>query len=397
MKLKLTILTLLLLSTHYFTQVNSLNKINSIIDDISNNYAPDKRVALFNVKASKNGKDFLLQGETNMPDAKEELMEKIKSEEIMFVDEIQVLPEKKLGDKIYGIVNLSVANLRSNPKHPAELSTQALLGTIVRIYKYRGGFYLIQTPDNYLAWVDDDGISTVNIEQLNDWNSMPKIIFWKDFGFAYSESDENSQRVSDLVIGNILIKLGETEEFVKVQFPDKRIAFIKKGEVFEYDKWLNISKPTQENIVETAHKFMGIPYLWGGTSAKGMDCSGFTKTVYFLNGVVLDRDASQQVHKGILVDTQNGFGNLKKGDLLFFGFKGTENKKERITHVGIYIGNLEFIHEAGRVKINSFDESKPNFSKFRLEHFIRARRIIGSLNENGITTVNRSKFYNGDF
>ena len=397
MKYKVIILALLLLCSTQFPQVNSFEKLNSIIDDISNEFAPDKRVALFNVQLSKNGKEFIVQGETNMPDAKEVLMEKVKLENIKVVDEIKVLPEKKLKGKIYGIVNLSVANLRSTPKHPAELSTQALLGTIVRIYKSRGGFYLIQTPDNYLAWVDDDGIFPVNIEQLHDWNSMPKIVFWKDFGFAYSDSNEKSQRISDLVIGNILILLEETQGFVKVQFPDKRIAFIKKDEVLEYDKWLNNSKPTQKNIVETAHKFMGIPYLWGGTSAKGMDCSGFTKTVYFLNGVVLDRDASQQVHKGILVDTQNGFDNLKKGDLLFFGFKGTESKKERVTHVGIYIGNLEFIHEAGRVKINSFDETNPNFSKYRLDHFIRARRIIGSLNENGITTVKKSIFYNGDF
>ena len=99
---------------------------------------------------------------------------------------------------------------------------------------------------------------------------------------------------------------------------------------------------------------------------------------------------------GILVDTENGFENLQKGDLLFFGFNGTEKKKERITHVGIYIGNMEFIHEAGRVKINSFDETKPNFSKYRFEHFIRARRIITSLNNNGITMVKDSKFYNGD-
>ncbi|NOX66616.1 MAG: C40 family peptidase [Chlorobi bacterium] len=217
-----------------------------------------------------------------------------------------------------------------------------------------------------------------------------------DYGFAYTQPDEKSQRVSDLVIGDILINIGEEGDYVKVQFPDKRIAFVKKENTKVVKGWLSAAKPTQENIVETAKSFMGIPYLWGGTSAKEMDCSGFTKTVYFLNGVLLDRDASQQVNNGILVDTENGFENLQKGDLLFFGFKATDKKKERVTHVGIYIGDLEFIHESGRVKINSFDEKKPNFSKYRLEHFIRARRIITSLNENGIIMIKDSKYYNGE-
>ncbi len=397
MKIKWSVLVILLFSTVLITaQSKNMKKINTIINSVKIKYAPDKRVALFNVEVNKVKKALILSGETNIPEAKAELLNKISSKKIKVKDEVTVLPDETLGDKIFGIVNLSVANIRSYPKHPAELATQALLGTIVKVLKYEDGFYLIQTPDEYIAWVDVDGIVTVNRDLLYDWESTPKIIYTKDFGFAYVSPDENSQRVSDLVIGDILINIGEEGGYIKVQFPDKRIAFVKKDYTQPFDVWLSKAKPTQENIVERAKSFMGIPYLWGGTSAKGMDCSGFTKTVYFLNGVLLDRDASQQVNNGILVNTENGFDNLQKGDLLFFGTKGTDEKKERVTHVGIYIGDLEFIHESGRVKINSFDEKRANFSKYRLEHFIRARRIITSLNKNGIIMIKDSKFYNGD-
>lgn len=396
MKIKWIIILILISSFSVKAQSKYMNRVNDIIEEIKTKYAPDKRVALFNINIKNEKKNLIVSGETNILEAKSELMERIKLQNIKVKDEILLLPNTKLADKEFGIVNVSVANIRSQPKHSAELATQALLGTIVKILKYKNGFYLVQTPDKYISWVDDDGIVPVNREQLNDWDSNPQIIYLKDYGSAYTDPDVTSQRVSDLVIGNILISVEEHGDFVKVQFPDKRVAFVKNDEVESYEQWLKKAKPTQENIIETAKIFMGIPYLWGGTSAKAMDCSGFTKTVYFLNGVLLDRDASQQVNKGILVDTKNGFDNLQKGDLLFFGNIETEKRKESITHVGIYIGDMEFIHEAGRVKINSFDETKLNFSKNRLEHFVRARRIITSLNTNGITLIKDSKFYNGD-
>lgn len=396
MNCKWMLLVILVSSTFVIAQKSKMKSLNIIIKEVKDKYAPDKRTAIFDITVNLEKKDLILIGETNIPEAKEELMEIIKTQKIKIKDEIHNLPDEELGDQIYGIVNLSVANLRSEPKHPAELATQALLGTIVKIFKYQNGFYRIQTPDEYISWVDEDGIVPVNIEQLFDWNSNQKIIYIKDYGFAYTEPDEKSQRVSDLVIGNILIKIGEDGIYYKVQFPDKRIAYVNKDEAELVENWLQKAKPTQENIVETAKSFMGIPYLWGGTSAKGMDCSGFTKTVYFLNGVILDRDASQQVNQGILVDTENSLDSLQNGDLLFFGIKETEKSKERITHVGIYIGGLEFIHEAGFVKINSFDKSKDNFSKFRLNHFIRAKRIITSLNKNGVVMIKNSKYYNGD-
>ena len=142
--------------------------------------------------------------------------------------------------------------------------------------------------------------------------------------------------------------------------------------------------------------------MWGGTSMKAVDCSGFTKTVYFLNGVILARDASQQCYTGDDVDikeyTDNNnysveaLGNLKKGDLIFFGTKATPEKKERITHVGIYIDNGKFIHSATRVKENSLIPSDSDYYDGS-KRMIRAQRIIGTQDKGkGVESIDKSNY-----
>lgn len=377
-------------------QESTMNAATKIIEEIKNQYAPDTREAIFAITTTESANIFILSGETNIPEAKQELLNKLKKLNLSITDEIHLLPEKDLGDKIYGVVNISVENIRLNPSDKAELATQALLGTPVKIYKKVPEYYLVQTPDNYIAWISESGIVRMNKSRFYEWMNSEKIIFTKEFGFSYSQPNELSQRVSDLVAGNLLLVLGEENNFIKVKYPDNRIAYVEKSNCELFDSWLEKRNPTGEDIVSTAKLFMGIPYLWGGTSVKGMDCSGFTKTVYFLNGIVLSRDASQQVNTGILVDTKSGFENLHFGDLLFFGSHATDSTKERVTHVGIYIGDLRFIHDSGMVKINSLDKSATDFSEFRLTHFIRAKRIINSIDKNGISSIKKNKFYLGE-
>jgi cell wall-associated NlpC family hydrolase len=126
---------------------------------------------------------------------------------------------------------------------------------------------------------------------------------------------------------------------------------------------------------------MGVPYLWGGTSSKGVDCSGFTKTIYFMNGKILPRDASQQVYAGELVDENKNFDQLRPGDLLFFGYAATDSTQERITHVGMWIGDNQFIHSPGleaRVKISSVDPESEYYDAYNLNRYIRTKRMINS-------------------
>ncbi len=383
----------LLFTLLIISQENAMNNYETKLTEIKQKYAPDKRTAIFEFDLEEK-----IHLKTDQKLAADEFLEFLKSNNVKANDySIELLPSRELKEKIYGIINISVANLRSNPKHPAELATQALLGDPVKVLEENNYWFRIQTSDNYIAWVDDDGFYPMNKGEYDDWVNSKKIIFTSDYGFSYKEKSENSFRVSDLVAGNILKYIDEDETFFNVEYPDGRIAFVKKYEAKLFDLWYENIKVTNEKIVNTAKKFMGIPYLWGGTSTKGIDCSGFTKTVLRLNGIILQRDASQQVNTGELVDTHDkNFSKLEPGDLLFFGDHAKENKKERVTHVGIYLGGGEYIHSSGKVKINSLDPKADNFSKFRYNQFIRAKRILNSLDTFGINTFKTNKFYNGE-
>lgn len=395
MKLPLFLIIILLSSfNNYSQEINTMEKVNSIIQQVKEKFAPDKRVAIFNIEATQSDNKIILRGETNLSNAKSELVKMMNNSNIKFEDEIGLLPSNKLGNKKFGVINLSVANIRSKPDNPAELATQAILGTPIKILKKgEDGYYLVQTPDGYIAWLDNDGFAFMDETELNNWLSSPKIIYTNVYGFSFSEANEKSQTVSDLVAGNLLKIIGEDSNFFLVNYPDGRTAYVKKDEAKLLNDWYNALNPTGESILKTAYRFMGIPYLWGGTSPKGMDCSGFTKTVYFLNGIILARDASQQVNTGELVDTKDGWKNLQPGDLLFFGRKASGDKKERITHVAIYIGDGDFIHASGRVRINSLNPAKSYYSQYRDNMFVRAKRILTSVGKNGIERILDNNFY----
>jgi cell wall-associated NlpC family hydrolase len=342
---------------------------------IKSEFAPDKRVALFDVEALRKNDIHILKGESDLPNAVKAFKEQLTKENIEFVDSIQLLPALELGKETQAVINISVANLRSHPKHSAELATQATLGTPVKVLKKEGSWYYIQTPDKYLSWVDDGGIELMDSERADQWMANDKIIYTEIYGHSYKDLDKE-QVVSDLVAGNVLEVLGDTDVFYNIRYPDGRQAHIPKEEAQNYGEWLENLNPTTEDLVNTSQTLLGVPYLWGGTSTKGMDCSGFTKTIYFLNGMVIPRDASQQVHTGKPIDSIQNFDNLQKGDLLFFGSKATDSTPEKVVHVGMWIGNNEFIHASEMVRISSMDKDAPNFDEWNLNRYLRTKRVL---------------------
>ncbi len=356
-----------------------ISKFIELRDQIKNEYAPDKRVALFNIDISSDKGILLLKGESDQPQVVATLKEKISGQNIKLMDSIVMLPDTSVGETKYAVVNNSVANIRSQSRHSGELATQALLGMGLKVLKIKGAFYLVQTPDAYISWVDHGGVQLMSEKDYIAWNLAPKVIFMKPWGYSYKDKSSDSRKVSDLVLGAQLIFLAKEGGFYKVAYPDGRIAFVKKSESELYNRWIKEVKPSGELIEKYALEFMGTPYLWGGTSSKGMDCSGLTKTVYLMNGFIIPRDASQQINAGKNVDPSLKFENLQKGDLMFFGKKATNSTKQRVTHVGIWLGNDkgEFIHESRQVRMSSINPDSDYYDESNTKRYLGSRRYLG--------------------
>ena len=356
-------------------RAHSQTAMQTMIEEVRRQYAPDRRVAVFQIEADARG---TLTGKTNLPEARSTLLQKLAAARLPHTDSIQSLPAGILGEQMYGVVTISVANIRSQPRDAAELATQALLGMPLRVLDKDRGWYLVQTPDQYIAWLDWGGMQRMNQAEFEAWEAAEKIIVLTPYTFSYEQPDAQGQTVSDLVAGDQLNLLEESADFYYVRYPDGRLAYVAKADARPYKKWLEGLDISEENLVKTSKRMMGLPYLWGGTSYKGVDCSGFTKTIYYLNGWVLPREASQQVDTGELIDTSGGFSPLQPGDLLFFGTKASDQAPEKVTHVGMWIGNEEFIHASGKVRISSMNAEAPHYDAYEKNRFLRAKRLLGN-------------------
>ncbi len=372
-----------------------VRKIMQLGDSLKARYAPDKRTALFELFADSLS-SLTYRLETTERQAAEVFLLEKEKQGIRLPVTVRLLPDPEGDVPATGIVRLSVANMRVQPRHQAELATQVLLGTQITILKKTGNYYLVQAPDRYIAYMDPAGFVPVDPVRLAEWQAAPKVIFTADYGHVYTAPDPSSQRVSDLVLGNVLRYEGKSGDFTRVGYPDGRSGYILSGSITNYDEWLAAGEVTADQVIRTAKNMMGLPYLWGGTSVKGVDCSGFTKTSFHMNGLMIPRDASQQVQEGMPVDILSSDGsldtvlalkNLKPGDLLFFAAAKGVLPDPRVTHVALYTGGGTFIHAAGQVRVNSLLASAPDYDAHQAQTIVAARRFIGVDQSSGLVSL----------
>ena len=291
----------------------------------------------------------------------------------------------------YGVVDISVCNLRATPDYDAEMVSQALLGTPVHILQItdKNDWPEVQTPDTYTGWVHKDAITLLSFEDYHAWNAAPKIIVTALTGIVYEGPSPKSGTISDVVAGNRLKDLGGKGRYFRVGFPDGRIGYLDKKLGKREAEWRKSVDRTPEVILATALTMNGFPYLWAGMSPKGMDCSGFVRTVLFMHDIIIPRDAGPQSRTGERIF---GTEDLQPGDFVFFGRKDAAAPK--VSHVGIYLGDGRFIHSLGLVKIGSFRPEDPLYDAYNTGRYLFASRILPYVDkQEGLNTTLTNPYY----
>ncbi|MBV5315610.1 MAG: C40 family peptidase [Prolixibacteraceae bacterium] len=383
----LNLLLLLLCYSTTWAQVPNFKALNAEIQKVQKQLVPDKRVAILDISFQDTLQPiFILKGKTDLPEAKTKIVDLLKDRGIQFVDSFEVLPEVALDGKIWGLATLSVCSMRSYPDHAAEMVSQTLMGTPLRVLEFENGWFRVQTPDHYIGWMEGNGLTRLSHIILDVWKKSNRYVYNSISGVATDVPDRKGMVVTDLVIGDLFEVESEVKDYLKIRIPDGRTGFVKKDECLSWKEWTTRT-PDVLAMISFAQHMLGLPYLWGGTSSKSLDCSGMTKTCYYTQAIILERDASQQARHGKLPDFKN-IETLQPGDLLFFG-----RNAQRVTHVGLYMGNGKYIHASGLVRINSIDPKAPDYNLSQTKELVTSSRILNSLNTEGITLVKDHPWY----
>lgn len=349
--------------------------VRHIVDSLRRTYAPDSRTAILDVDCTVADRHIMVRGRTTSAACRQALYDALRSAGYETVECMRRLPDTLLGADTLAVVRLSVCNMRSAPDFSAEMVSQAVMGMPVRVLDY-DGWYLIQSPDDYIAWVHPAAIELMDRDEMQAWNRAEKAVVTSHCGFVRTAPRDDAPTVSDIVAGNRLRLTGEKGRFYAVEYPDGRTGYIPKADARPESEWRRTLRYDADAIVATAQTLTGVPYLWAGTSSKGMDCSGFVRTVLYMHDIIIPRDASQQALTGSRIDIAPDLRNLEPGDLLFFGRKATATSRERVVHVGIYIGGGRFIHSQGDVRTGSLDPQDELFDGYNLARLLFAARIL---------------------
>jgi len=366
-------------------QTLSYNALSQELQSLQNQLVPDKHMAILEIELKDTIQPIVvLWGETDLPDAKVQIIQFMTDKKVSFIDSLRVLPDSSLGDKTWALATLSVSNMRALPDDASELVSQALMGIPLKLLDYNGKWYRVQTPDHYIGWMDSGGLYPLSQKELDRWKGSTRFLFKAISGFAYDAPGKKGEVISDLVSGDLFEVESTVRRFLKIRIPDGRFGYVRKSDCISFDDWSN-SEPNFKSMLSFARQMMGSPYMWGGTSSKATDCSGFVKQVYYTQGIILARDASQQAKYGESIDFSN-LDNLQPGDLIFFG-----SSAQQVSHVGIYLGKGDFIHSSVMVHINSLDPRDPKYISTR--NNVAARRILNSLDTEGIVRVKDHPWY----
>ncbi|MBC8213723.1 MAG: C40 family peptidase [Candidatus Marinimicrobia bacterium] len=255
------------------------------------------------------------------------------------------------------IVNTTTANIYREPSFTSEMITQAIMWEELEILESHLDWFKVRQWDNYEGWIHQ--FYSTNYFEVN----AQKLTVENRREYLFNNQTQTGKIIGEVVFGTELpILQNATNNWFEVLLPNKAKCWINNNN--------SIGKSQREQIIIDATKMLGVPYLWGGKTSLGFDCSGFVQTIFKNSGILLHRDSCQQLLTENLINIS--FDSAEEGDLMFFA-----EENNAITHVAISIGNGEIIHASGDVKIESLNENSENCN-IKLLNMMTATKSISS-------------------
>ena len=263
----------------------------------------------------------------------------------------------------YAFVTTNLLDLWSGPDYDSERASQLLFAEPVKVLKESKDFWQVAQVDNYTGWADKRFLNTISKSAFEYYLKKINAVVALDRARLLDSAGNKTTEPYFLYYGTGIWISHIHKGFCKVVLPDKTVVFLKSRAVrpINKKKSKNISG---RRLVNEAFKFLGVPYLWGGISPAGFDCSGLVRAVCSRYGLYIPRDTGEQIKTGIKITRDE----IKAGDLLFFK-----------RHVGLAIGKEKIIHASrggGGVRINSLKPDMPNYRADLDRDFNQARRIL---------------------
>lgn len=320
--------------------------LESRLEALAALHAPDRRLAVWDVAVEEREHGPCLAGAVSAAAALRDV--EALARETQARAAVELLPDPSLGAAIQGLAHRSLAHMRAEPRHAAELVSQMLLGEEALVLRERGEWLQVQTGDRYVAWVHRRSIvrrapsdPEAFRERLFERRPPPERWIVTARGTrAAAEPAPHAPPAADLVQGGIVEVPEIRGRFARVVLPDGATGWISRADAVPAERLSERFTPSGRAILDHGAQFLGLPYLWGGTSEKGFDCSGFVQRIFGLHGTWLPRDSDQQSACGVPVDPGADWAGVADGDLAFF----SETPGGRATHVGILAAGGRMLH-----------------------------------------------------
>ena len=317
----------------------------------------DPRIILCDVRARVHGDTATLTGRVLFPTMKAGLEHVLERAGVQAdINGVELLPSVTLSGNQFALVKAPICDVRRTLDDDSERVSSALYGEPILLLTEERNRYLVQTAVGYLGWMPPECLKVVDHQAWREWHVGSRAILQRAIEIGADE----------VPMGAMLPRINDSH----VRAVSGEIVDVSRDALRSFDA---ANSSLRRTAVETAERYLGVTYKWGGRSMGGIDCSGFIQMIYRNLGIALSRDANQQILTGTIVANRDWRTEMLPGDLLFF-----TNHIGKISHVALSMGGSKFIHASSErgVSCNSLDANDELHEKQLDERFVLAKRIL---------------------